>query len=745
MNVQLYAYEGTTRYELDLYEEEPIKITLSSEEITDPTQINSTFSRQFRIPATSNNTRFFKYWYVAGVVDFDVTQKVKSEIHVDGILYRTGQIRLQAAYVNGAADHIEFEVVFLGETKDFASQIGEFNMNDLDLTDTAHILNYSNIQNSWLSPGDTNLLFDGAIRYIVAERGNAYDDNGDMIEVPGATYTGEVSNGRTDSFTQSTHPIHLSQFTPIVNVKYLIDKIFELTDYTYSSTSVFNDPLFADYLYIDGIGTGVPYTPNSDARFNVQLYNYRPDNYEPIPFNVINLNNSNAYNTTTYKFTAPADGSYTFEFELNGRVYNDDDPGQPAPTAEARLLKNGSSLYTNTQSGSGGLLIFYFTHTGSYTLNAGDEIWIDMVFTNFDLPPQLVLSTFEATNTPTAVTPSDMMKSNVKIIDWFKSILTKFRLVMVPSITNSLEFEIQPWSTYIGSGQDFDWTKKLDYSKDVKIEPLFYEQVASINFTDQEDEDRINDYNQTTYNKVYGERDFVSNNELLSDDKEITTVFAPTPVNGLIGASAATNFIVPVFAKFGDEETSTAGETQIVPVEVKPRLLYWNGNRSNSGLVWHYHDGGTGSPIAKTTYPCASYLSEIPTTSTTLNLNWRRQFAYFSTGGGPTGDTGESVYERYWKTYLENIYSPDARLLTAYFNLSSEDLRNLTFDDVIFIKDSYWRLQKIYDAPLGEVATVKCELIKLLDYVTPLSLGGGVIFDPSEYSESTSGSTGGTA
>ena len=52
--------------------------------------------------------------------------------------------------------------------------------------------------------------------------------------------------------------------------------------------------------------------------------------------------------------------------------------------------------------------------------------------------------------------------------------------------------------------------------------------------------------------------------------------------------------------------------------------------------------------------------------------------------------------------------------MTAYFNLTSEDLRTLTFDDVIFIKDAYWRIQKVYDAPLGEVATVKVELIKLL-------------------------------
>lgn len=137
MNVQLYAYEAGIRYQLDLYPEQPIKITLSAEEITDPTQVNSTFSRQFRIPATNNNSKFFKYWYTSGVVDFDVTQKVTAEIHVDGILYTTGQLRLVAAYDNGSADRIDFEVVFLGETKTFSSQIGDGYMNSIDCTDAS--------------------------------------------------------------------------------------------------------------------------------------------------------------------------------------------------------------------------------------------------------------------------------------------------------------------------------------------------------------------------------------------------------------------------------------------------------------------------------------------------------------------------------------------------------------------------------------------------------------------------------
>jgi hypothetical protein len=149
--------------------------------------------------------------------------------------------------------------------------------------------------------------------------------------------------------------------------------------------------------------------------------------------------------------------------------------------------------------------------------------------------------------------------------------------------------------------------------------------------------------------------------------------------------------------------------------------LFWNGLRSTANLdgsnqiVWYYSDGTT--TFAEQLYPAVSYLSEIPATSTTLNLNWQKEFAYFELNGGPNGTDGESVFERYWREYINNIYTAEARQLTANFILDSEDLRNLTLDDIIFVKDSYWRVQKISDAPLGERSSVKVTLIKLLENV----------------------------
>ena len=127
--IQIYVYDDAgDKYELDLYETEPLKLTLSIEDIVDLPRVNSAFSQSFRIPATQNNSQVFKWWYEVNTVDFDVTRKVVAEIHVDGLFYKSGHIRIEAAYLNEETSQVDLEIVFFGETRDFASQIGEITL-----------------------------------------------------------------------------------------------------------------------------------------------------------------------------------------------------------------------------------------------------------------------------------------------------------------------------------------------------------------------------------------------------------------------------------------------------------------------------------------------------------------------------------------------------------------------------------------------------------------------------------------
>ena len=95
--IQLKCYDSPNKITptyVDLYEDSPIKLNLSVEDITNA-EATSVFSRAFRIPNTPNNAKYFKHAFLIEGIDFDITIKKPAEILVDGSEFRTGHIRLQ--------------------------------------------------------------------------------------------------------------------------------------------------------------------------------------------------------------------------------------------------------------------------------------------------------------------------------------------------------------------------------------------------------------------------------------------------------------------------------------------------------------------------------------------------------------------------------------------------------------------------------------------------------------------------
>ena len=745
--LQIYVYDDTgASFELDLYKEEPLKLTLSAEDIGDIPRVNSAFSKQFRIPATQTNSKVFKWWYEVNTVDFDITRRVRADLYSDGLFYKSGHIRIQNAYVNQETSQVDLEVVFFGETRDFASQIGQITLPELvSLTQYDHVLTTNYVQASWTA-------VDAPVRYILADKGYTYDGNN-----PAAPIQNTIAITSWDNrFTQMNNPITLSQFTPMVQAKAIIDAIFEQTAYTYSADSFFNDSLFKQ-VYVDGIPNPSPFIALDPALFEAHGTGQSLSPFGSIEY--IDFTNeisdpTNSYNGTSFYFP-PVDANYTLETTVNlsmGRSI-------AFPSPDYRItISQGATIIADTGfvsapagigqykvkvdlSGTAALLGY------DGNINKAVSVQVQWANTNgnnsveaLDDATGLIPTRFECTAvSATAVSVNSLLKYDIKSLDFLKSIITKFKLIMVPSATNEYEFVVKPWKDYMGSGERYDWTEKLDISKDISLKPIFFEQSQIINFTDVQDEDHMNKPFQEEYNRAYGALQFDSQSDLLNNTKQVETIFAPTPVNLVEGADLATStFVIPFLSKLGDEIT-THQHLQHVPMRPKPRLLFWNGiapidvteewwyeGLDDLGVLTKYSSAN--APLNQG-YPRATPYSEFPTTSTTLNLNWFREAPLF-----PNGEAllGESVYERYWNQYVQELYSPLSRILSAYFNLDSQDLRTISFDDVIFIQNAYYRVLKIYDAPLTDIQTVKVDLVKILSTLTfpnggdPTPSGGGI-------------------
>jgi len=76
--------------------------------------------------------------------------------------------------------------------------------------------------------------------------------------------------------------------------------------------------------------------------------------------------------------------------------------------------------------------------------------------------------------------------------------------------------------------------------------------------------------------------------------------------------------------------------------------------------------------------------------------------------------TTNTGYALYYEDYVNDLLSPDARMVTAYFDLNVTDINNLEYKDLIFVKDTYYRINKIENFSLIESSVTKVELVKLL-------------------------------
>ena len=739
---------------LDLYDTQPIKLTLSIEDITDA-DATSVFSRTFKVPATRHNNEFFKTAFEVDGVDYDVTIKKPAEILVDGQEFRQGHIRLQKIYTNQDQDKIDYELLFLGETRDFSTVIGDATLCQLvmpdlqaDATGTPRNPTAADVIASWQAfPEGTGVdadgnpnsgINDGNILYPLIDHGNQYDDEGALIGVQ--MNIGGTSSG---SFTHSQNSLPTSRLKPMIRAKRIWDQIFADAGYTY--TSDFIDSARFHQMYISAFGNdanigysvqnsqenllNAEYTGTNSQYFNDYLY--LPDNVFD-PGNNFTIGNPGVGSYYTAPATAIAgDANVKYRMVAQAYVFGEIEISCPGfctnPVAAVLQLKNISTGQVLKQSPYPGgydqvVNLVFDTETDGLGINAGDNLALEVMpissSTDFD---QVLDVRWQIQQAPGVLLPSGELDCEYKQIDFIKDVLKMFRLVLAPDRNDTKNFIVEPWQTYINSGNLHDWSHKLIMDKDQVLEPLFNTQSEEIEYSFQDDEDYVNVYHQEQFKHPYGWLKFDSNNELLKGSRKIETIeIAPTPMAtirepGVSGQHQSPGWIFPQIYANESEDTGN----QHLPIQPKTRFLFYNGladiPQPSSGSLGWYLAGSTG---AKTNYPLVSSFENWPQTADGLNLNWANDVNYWSEDAANTiyNTQGKTLFSEYWSRYIQSLYGKFSRRLTAYFTLNNVDLQDLSFDDTIFVNGTYYRPEKIIDVQIGERTAVKCQLITANDY-----------------------------
>ena len=758
MNTQLLVNLDDQWKQIDLYEDIPISVVIQELDIRNFQERKSPFSRTFNIPATNKNSIIFEHYYEVNGIDFNPLVKIDCIVQYRGTDIFKGILRLQSVVNNPS--HTDFEVYIMGEVGDFASEIQNLTLRDLNYSDLTHDLNYDNVVQSWYAKdNDTDGLFGGKIIYPLINYGLQYPGGG-----TGSTPTFTYSFGGDVSFDQSGYAVAPEFFKPAIRIRDVIDRLFAETSYTVNSE--FFDTDYFKAIYMDtfqngklGIETASAVTnqnifrvymrpatiydfadyPPYPGRRRLNFETLSPDGYDPLG------NYDLGYKTTTYLdppdpaantnyFQAPFAGTYSWNFR-----FNFDGGGIGGSNVFFQIIARKSTNLNDLTSSSSN-----FAATAVYsTLAAPNDASVNWFFTGNCVAGEYVRLIIDfnggsqgsrlrlkgynqsgiRTNAPqwdlyagpnlTGSQEVDMKLGipDLNALEFLKGLTTMFNLLVIQDeVEKTINFVPFTWYYDEATRQEKDWTKKLDLDSTYKVEPLSFDLSKEINLTYQKgSEEYLNKLfeDSNTYN--FGRYRFVSDSNLLTGESKYEIPFAPFPTESVAGAP---NFII------GKPYRLINGQQQAY--SNKPHLFFWNGNRYAYTDAYKFIEGewymtSGATPVAQTTYPCVNHLSTLDVQIPELvsDLNFGSTFDFFgNTNQQVLQYTPYNIYNTFWEDYLEDNYSNETRRLSGRFYLKPLDIYETKLTDKIFVKDSFYRIEKINDGDLTQPKLTEVSLIK---------------------------------
>lgn len=299
---------------------------------------------------------------------------------------------------------------------------------------------------------------------------------------------------------------------------------------------------------------------------------------------------------------------------------------------------------------------------------------------------------------------NEYIPANIKQSDIITDLVKRYNAYISVDEDNDRKIIIDTRDSYYAKGGTLDWTNKKDYNYRDKIELLSELQKKELIFTYKSDKDDFNEnYTKSVDGDIYGQKTIEFNNEFVKGENKIETPFSPTP---LIYNSQNPVAIVPAI--------------NTLEPQTNMRVLYFDGviNCINGGswsLGWT--SAGTPNTTTYTTYPYAGHYDNPLTPSLDLNFGYI-PYAWYSEA---TNSTNGDLYNRYWANYVNQI--DDGKLVTMQINLTSVDIANIknNLNSKIFIRDSYYYINKIKDYnPINKGLTI-VEFLKITDGISFVS------------------------
>jgi len=125
-------------------------------------------------------------------------------------------------------------------------------------------------------------------------------------------------------------------------------------------------------------------------------------------------------------------------------------------------------------------------------------------------------------------------------------------------------------------------------------------------------------------------------------------------------------------------------------------------------LNWNHTSLGTNDYQA--TYPYVGMWDDPYNPTETLDFGIPRKI-YWDNTFQAVNATDNNLFNKYYKQYVEEITDKNSRIVTAWFALTTNDVRTADFKKLFWWDNAYFRLNKIMDYKQNQLT--QCEFLKL--------------------------------
>tara|TARA_R100001460_G_scaffold61476_6_gene101559 strand:- start:2779 stop:8121 length:5343 start_codon:yes stop_codon:yes gene_type:complete len=735
-------YEGST-YDLQLSEDIALRLDVSAVEAGELGSFFGVGSQEFFMPGTKDNNKFFAHAYKVGSDDIPgIYNTVQAYVIKKGETVLEGQLQLIEIITDDTSEYTSYKCSIVDSVVAFKDQLASKLLKDADWSPYSHSISSQSILDSW--EGNLN---GGSIFYPFAEYG--YDDSNGSSNLPTKAFIPLGNPTIGQYLNQPATPLLPLQCIPSIRAKDVVDTIFDQVNYI-PSGSWYEDQ-DTEKLFIlpkgqedGGVTVSEGLTPTFDAfAWSYPLQSITgvsgPTIGPIVGYNYVTTNNLNRYDNQCYSYETLGIGTHKFNASV---VFFNPVWNTPGETVKIKININKGTRNCVSQTPQGAIAFSNEVELtsadgfNSFTLEVngeefvtipGQDWWISVEYTYSTTGPvpnlTLYSGTYSCIKAPQVydgvnVNMGEQFDARTKSIDLIKGLLEQFNLVMTPDPTNERVIRIDRFDEWVRDGRLVNWTERYDTAKREAINHTIDEVPRTLTFKQEKDEDRFSKLAiDNVPNLEYGSIETIADNNLSQGERSIGSYFGPLILqspfewNSLDENDQPTwnidqslNMVFPALYKLDNNKLKT--------FKFKPRIGYKNEIPITNDYRIYFGNPGAYETLSGSYYTLTntSDYPVIPNSSNDTLFN--NSFGSFVNNQAQLGLSNDS-FNKNWKTYVDSLYWEGSKKLTLDIEFNANEYKDIRLNDKVYIRDQYYRINKISGFNVSHDDTAKVELIKL--------------------------------